>query len=256
MGLYVDGYDVQYWKRIDLSNNSILPSDRNSPVSSSFWGFKRDSTEIRSFVFSEPAVSDLPQHSQEMPLGTIKVVIYEAKVVEGYFHNNCKVKTQPPNVQSVSEGKKFWKQASVTTVAGEKVENEKEKFIALERWENVNTEPIKILQTYYHNTSMISFLRNQTNSSLSIQSDSFSSLGEKRASERSITTKTNKSQKVDVIDLLLDDEGDDSQNNEKVPVDFKRNNSDLKIKNVEFIDSDLSIITVEKKIDVTDMTDI
>ena len=47
-GLYVDGIDVQYWKRIDLSNEKLLPSDPMEPVVSRFLGFKKNTTEMLS----------------------------------------------------------------------------------------------------------------------------------------------------------------------------------------------------------------
>ena len=78
IGLYIDGEDVNYWKRIDLSEESLLPQDKFSPVSATFWGFKKNSDDMRGFVFSTPTVvselSDIPALVvPKAALGTIKV---------------------------------------------------------------------------------------------------------------------------------------------------------------------------------------
>ena len=81
IGLYIDGEDVNYWKRIDLSEEGLLPQDKFSPVSATFWGFKKNSDDMRSFVFSTPTVvselSDIPALIvPKAALGTIKVCEY------------------------------------------------------------------------------------------------------------------------------------------------------------------------------------
>lgn len=49
---YVDGIDVNYWKRLDMSNEHVLPTDINEPLSATFWGFKKSDSEIQSFRFA------------------------------------------------------------------------------------------------------------------------------------------------------------------------------------------------------------
>jgi hypothetical protein len=49
LGLYVDGNDVQYWKRLALSDEKTLPKDYSLPICSIFWGLKKNTSEIRSF---------------------------------------------------------------------------------------------------------------------------------------------------------------------------------------------------------------
>ena len=87
VGLYVDGVDVNYWKRIDLSCTNLLPRDTTSPVSATFWGFKKNANDIRSFVFATPTVinevGQLPALGtgyNEKALGSIKVVVFPAQV--------------------------------------------------------------------------------------------------------------------------------------------------------------------------------
>ena len=57
IGLFVDGVDVQYWKRIDLTDNSILTAHKTAPVSTRFWGFKQVLIRILNIRFL------LPTHS-------------------------------------------------------------------------------------------------------------------------------------------------------------------------------------------------
>eukprot|EP01038_Epipyxis_sp_PR26KG_P012143 gene12143-16257_t len=167
IGLYVDGYDVQYWKRIDLSDvsgivevNALNSSTNNSMISSRFWGFKEKNNEIRSFVFTIPQMTSLPYESQQMPLGTFKVIIHEAKIIGGLFSNDTYVSQSLSNqLQSVSENKKFYLQASMATTAGNKITESKEVFSPVLRWENVSNQPFKTLIGYYHSTDMIRFMK-------------------------------------------------------------------------------------------------
>jgi hypothetical protein len=126
VGLFVDGNDVQYWKRIDLSEESILPKDPNIPVSATFWGFKKNVTDMRSFVFAklnEPSSSSRSVSSSgsssnssttdgtSISIGSLHVVIYEAEVIGGTFKNMNGFHEIPEN-QSIAENKKFWQQVS------------------------------------------------------------------------------------------------------------------------------------------------
>ena len=159
-GLYVDGNDVQYWKRIDLSNEKLLPSDPSEPVRSRFWGFKKNVNDIRSFVFSIPDTSSKytsGDHTISISsLGSVKLVVYEAQVSVGVYQNQDGY-YEAPSQQKIGEGK-FWQQASVTTAAGKKVNNDREKFAPLPRWSNVSKEPLATLLLRYHTSSMIGFL--------------------------------------------------------------------------------------------------
>lgn len=121
VGLFVDGNDVQYWKRIDLSEESILPKDPNVPVSATFWGFKKNVTDMRSFVFAklkEPSSSSSSSSggsngsdSTSSSIGSLHVVIYEASVIGGTFENKNGFHEIPEN-QIILENKKFWQQVS------------------------------------------------------------------------------------------------------------------------------------------------
>lgn len=159
-GLYVDGYDVQYWKRIDLSNEKLLPTDLSEPVCSKFWGFKKNVNDIRSFVFSIPSTSttcDIKPIDYTCQ-GMVKLVVYEAEVSTGVYANQDGY-FEAPSQQEVGESAKFWKLPSVTTSAGKKVVNEKEKFTPLPRWSNKTAEPMATLTLQYHTSAMIEFLK-------------------------------------------------------------------------------------------------
>jgi hypothetical protein len=51
IGLFVDGVDVHYWKRIDLTDNLILTAHKKEPVSTRFWGFKQVLIIILNIIF-------------------------------------------------------------------------------------------------------------------------------------------------------------------------------------------------------------
>jgi hypothetical protein len=192
-GLYVDGVDVQYWKRLDLhilSNNegfqgSSPPSSSSTPssssatsqqiqcVSSHFYGFKKNHEELRSFKVAVPSTSSDSQNSTDSPVGTIKVVVFEARVTEGIYDNRGGFH-EIPSQHLVSEGKKFWQQASVATTGGSRISSEKEKFSPLTRWENISQNPMATITCYYHSPATILVLRNIHNSSNSTGSISVS----------------------------------------------------------------------------------
>lgn len=182
-GLYVDGIDVQYWKRLDLSNEKLLPTDKSAPVSTCFWGFKRTSEDIRAFKFAAPQnvvkvqkqdvhnrdvhtsdvrTQDNPtEHSsvRSHSLGSVKLVVYEAEQTTGWMKNqngNHKTPDAPPVIDPNS---KFWKQASVATCTGSKVENDKEKFIPLLKWKNKTVEPCATLLLQYHLADVVGMFR-------------------------------------------------------------------------------------------------
>lgn len=164
LGLFVDGTDVNYWKRLDLSDEKYLPKDFSLPISSIFWGFKKNTSEIRSFTFSKPQVSPSFASSsgvKESEYGTIKLVIFEARLVEGIFHNNCGIHEVPSHVRlSNAEDRKFWKQPSLVTSSGRKIESEREKFVPLMRWENISSSPLATMVLRYHTEDCLAFLRN------------------------------------------------------------------------------------------------
>lgn len=184
-GLYVDGLDVNYWKRLDLSNDDILPYDFKTPVSSNFWGFKKNTTDLVSFVFartldhaaqypantntsSNSSSSTASKHSKvnakNDELGSFRLIIHEAKVTTGVFNNQTGIHDVPkqPIVHGENNEKeiKFWQQASVSTLGGQVISSEKEKFIPLAKWENISSIPLETLVLYYHSVDMIKFLKN------------------------------------------------------------------------------------------------
>lgn len=97
IGLYVDGIDVGYWKRIDLSNLHLLPQDL-SPVTTEFCGYKVDS-DLHQFVFAEPTTNDNPPPQNHGSFGSLKICIFEAKPASGggIFLNSTTISACPSN---------------------------------------------------------------------------------------------------------------------------------------------------------------
>lgn len=159
VGLYCDGIDVKYWKRLDMSNPDKLPHY----VTAKFMGFKKSSQDLRAFVFATPTIDSHNQGAvikvAEKQLGQIKVVFHEATLIGGIFDNNTSTNEVPTAPDLISENKKFWEQASVTTTAGRKITNQKEVFVPLIKWSNISHEPCKSLLLYYHSRQVIEFLQ-------------------------------------------------------------------------------------------------
>jgi hypothetical protein len=112
VGLFVDSLDVQYWKRLDLTTQEMRSA---TSVTASFWGFKKDSSNLNAFVFSNPSLSSGDSYSAQLSeVGQIKAIIHEAVVGEGVFQNVSGSFSVPTVPSAVVEGKKFWQQASVS----------------------------------------------------------------------------------------------------------------------------------------------
>eukprot|EP01039_Chlorochromonas_danica_P002023 gene2023-2206_t len=159
-GLYVDGRDVQYWKRLDLSAvSSSSVGGKKDPQHVRFWGFKKNTDEIISFVFAIPNQSIvLPERLPgSRPLGSVKAVIYAARLVGGVFNNLVCVK-DIPKAQQVSQNEKVMLQPSLTTSLGERVHNEK--FVPnLAKWENISSQPLATLELRYHTEQTLNILQ-------------------------------------------------------------------------------------------------
>jgi hypothetical protein len=166
VGIYVDGQDVQYWKRLDIT---LLPRESNC-VNSVFHGFKKGKDDLRSFIFAKPksipqienisrtivgstdtTITPPPSH------GTIQVVIYEAEQIQGII-SNVGGKYEVPGQHQVNSEGKFYKQPSVTTIGGRNI-TEAEKFVPLLRWKNKTEIPLITMNLFYHSPEMIQFLK-------------------------------------------------------------------------------------------------
>jgi len=229
IGLYCDGNDCNYWKRLDLSNENELPDH----VSARFWGFKRDTEDIRAFVFATPEMVVNDQIDEiKTKIGEIKVIIHEAEIRGGLFDNKTSISNEIPNVRSIDGSTKFWKQASLTTIAGRRIENNKEKFPELIKWANKTTYPQCTLQLNYHTKDMLDLMQR-------IQNNNVDSNLNKRKRESKY------------IDLTLDDDddNDDNDNNDN-DNDKNKNKNDNSTEDDEYIE----VIKVDKEIDVLDIT--
>lgn len=131
------------------------------------------------------------------------------------------ISNEIPDVKSIDGSTKFWKQASLTTIAGRRIEKNKEKFPELIRWANKTTSPQYTLQLNYHTKDMLDLMQR-------IQNNEVDSILIKRKRE------------AEQIDLTLDDDNnnDKSENNNNTEDD-------------EYIE----VIKVDKEIDVLDITD-
>ena len=165
VGLFVDGIDVNYWKRLDCD---CLGSSEPY-ICTTFWGFKKNATELKAFVFSQPGIRKEQSFKDitEKPLGQLKVVVYEAVRSVGIFDNRSGNHDVPAS-SSISDGRKFWQQASAVTQGGRTIESSKEKFDPIPRWANKSFEPLNTIICEYHTNDMLDFLENfseKTNSS-------------------------------------------------------------------------------------------
>jgi hypothetical protein len=201
-GLYVDGIDVQYWKRLDLSQESELPTDPSVPLCVKFWGFKQNISELKSFVFTSPSILDenasVSTATVQNQMGNIKVVIFEAKVTNGQFDNQQMAKQINTSTSVSVENVKLQNQTSMVTSTGNTVSHERESFIPLQRWGNVSTIPLQTITLCYHSRSMIEILSRLT----AIQSSSIQNRKRSLSTSEGDDSSSAKSPRIETIDDL------------------------------------------------------
>ena len=148
-----------------------------------FWGFKENSAEFRSFIFTDPkaeptttsATTTTTSSSSTTPasssassnntiqnttsqIGQIKVIIHEAILKDGLFDNKCGKPSSTPltndptntsNTNNTNTNTKFWMQPSVGTSAGRAVTG-KDEFKPVAKWENKSSIPTQTILLKYH----------------------------------------------------------------------------------------------------------
>ena len=235
VGLYIDGIDVQYWKRIDFSHlDDIIKKDNTKTtkfVTAKFYGFKKNVNEIRSFVFSNPTVqssndyNNLINENEDInrPLGSIHVIFYEAKVENGIYDNqNGQYEVPNQNTHQISDKKKFFEQATVTTIGGKLIDKTKEPFNPLTKWSNKSNEPSHSMTLYYHSKMTIDLLNN-----IEIQNNNVN----------------NKRKYNKIIDLTNENENESNIKSQK-----NLNNQNESESEVEVEDDELQVLPLPPKI--------
>lgn len=247
-GLYVDGIDVQYWKRLDLSQDKDLPSDINIPVCVKFWGFKENVSELRSFVFTTPTYIEenaaIPTAAETVrQMGTLRVVIFEARVTTGDFHNQQaakKVITQ----SSINGGNvKLLDQASLITGTGQQVSNTQEVFAPLQRWENLSKQPLATIDLYYHSRQMIDILSRL--------------MGQRMAErERVSTYSTSGKRDASVLQMDSSDDEDSENNHHKLArLSTYPSSSEYGVDSREAVEEEVVVIQKTRVAPMLDLTD-
>jgi hypothetical protein len=236
VGVYVDGVDAGYWKRLDLNAQNT-----NSSASVTFYGFKMNTSDIRAFTFADVhAVSDMNLNRSKInnaSLGKIRVVIYESIPIEGVFDNRSGSQALLLT-NTIDSERKFWEQASVSTSAGRSMHGV-ETFQAVKRWKSAQTSPDLDITLLYHTRKLLSILETTEEKPRL-----------KRQAEDTLSSSASKQKKSEPIDLAVDanlneGEGADSENSGK--------DSDPKeIKN-DVIDDEIEIIPVIKEIPMLDV---
>lgn len=162
VGLYIDGIDVAYWKRIDTTADNTISLSCNY-ITARFLGFKKNVNDIRSFLFTIPRQDTSTKSmndEQSKPLGSIHVVFFEAQIEGGIYENNIGC-SEVPNEDShvLNADTKFFEQASLATVGGRSIESGKEPFRPLSRWSNTSTEPLFDMTLYYHSKDILNVIQ-------------------------------------------------------------------------------------------------
>ena len=235
VGLFIDGIDVGYWKRLDLSSKGYS----TTPVSAIFWGFKENTDTLRSFVFAETTVVEddsMTTPARVANLGTIRLVFHDAFLTSGTYDNISGVSLNISDA-NVSESKKFWKRASLTTLPGGKIESGKESFMPLQRWQNVSQQPFLVYNFNYHTSELVT----------SIELIKATQVGVKRNLPDSPSSGSKK--QSNFIDLSGEKDVSDLQTN------GHENISAVVAEEVIINDADVHYIEVEKIIPIVDITD-
>jgi hypothetical protein len=161
IGMYVDGIDVNYWKRVNFItlDSECIEGKATDPIHVMFNGFPAGQDTVTEFMFSD--VMKLKNNSLPTTtscgssIGEIKIIIHEATISYGTFKNVSK--SAQPSRESNAQDIKPVGRPSVVTSSG-KVISGKEIFKPLEKWSNVSNEPFKTIILRYHTRSKLDFL--------------------------------------------------------------------------------------------------
>lgn len=164
IGLFIDNIDVNYWKRMDLSDETVdkVPGGKEfDMVSATFSGFQKGPSEIVSFLLRSPTVSSVSSASscQNTICGNIRVEFFEARIENGVFDNVSSAHKLVQN-NNISSQEKFWKVPSIVTEGGRKLKPSEESFVPLTVWKNTTSEPFRRLELKYHTDFVINTLEN------------------------------------------------------------------------------------------------
>ena len=171
ISLIVDGTDVNYWKRLDMSAATLIANNTEDSVSATFWGFKKSESEILAFVFNNKLAASSSSSTNSLTksnIGQIKVEIFEAEVLNAVISNISGCLEVPTGAtlpgSNSSANTKFWTAPSVATVGGSNLNNI-EKFIPLPKWENKphpvtgsRNDPLVTLELKYHTEELCNTL--------------------------------------------------------------------------------------------------
>jgi hypothetical protein len=145
--LYVDGSHAQ-WYGLRLKQGG-------APVEWTFIGFRKNQYEKVAFVFALP--ESTTQHApvdEQNAGGTLKVVFYHAHDT-GKIGEVVEPSTVPDRIAAAVEGAKFWKQPSVVTETGKRLESKVASLCA--KW--TLGEELAALTLPYHSADTIAFLQ-------------------------------------------------------------------------------------------------
>ena len=210
ISLIIDGLDVNYWKRLDMSAKTLEVNKTENEVSATFWGFKKSESEILSFVFNNK-VDNAKNTSRigsniKSNIGQIKVEIFEAEVLNAVISNISGCSEVPTTAilpgTNTHANSKFWTNPSVATVGGSKL-NGVEKFVPIPKWENKphpitgsRNDPLIVLEMSYHTEELCKTLEHiytqDDLTSTTIDSSSSSSSSSLKRSLNSSTVTSNK----------------------------------------------------------------
>ena len=173
IGLYIDGYDVPYWKRVDLTESS--PKDSDEYVTATFLGFKKNPSDLRSFKFSLPSLLSPNGNAEEKgdsksvsQLGSIKTVLYKCSVVENsMFKNTGKFHEVPTShcrflnhrAESLVD---IINKPSLVTKAGRAFDQNWDLYRPVKKWKrNSKSGPDLQIEAPYHTASVVKLIEKE-----------------------------------------------------------------------------------------------
>lgn len=153
--LWVDGAKMYGCLYLNLSNNATAV-----PIPFSFSGFLHGTT-FTSFAFADSDVmipSEPKNDSTSSPtLGSIRVVIHRAYQTEEFHQMSIDIVNKPTAVEKSGEEKKFWQQASLTTVMGVTHRTVLQAYSRM--WRKCSNEPFAEFDLMYHSAPVWNFLQ-------------------------------------------------------------------------------------------------
>ena len=199
IGLYIDGIDCGYYKRIAYSKSTF-----HNSISCEFTGFRKAGNNVQAFVLSNTVGTidiNTSSNSTSKNIGDIKVTLNMAIATDETYENKSLAREVPGASKLIDNNQKYFNQAKFSTGGGRVIPMS---FNKTTQWNNVNTVPDKTIIMKYQKTDIVEALAASLNSSSSSSSSGTGVF--KRVRDTDESNSPSKAKRAIMVDLTGEEE--------------------------------------------------